>query len=228
MKGCPEPAGVDLGNRVGKGGQSDFGLGLRRSSKGLCGLRHSDGRWRTPYGARRVDRFLDPDEFPVRVAEPVGAPDAVDLPAQSFQHLLPEPVAVPGGTGAVIAGSVAFDAQQITPWLGWIHDRQVDEETGRSDLVRDIVSPLAQLVGDRFLERGVGLATGGLGQVDQPILRVLQERLERLHPPRPGPPQVQISSDEVAVHNAAPAGPRDEDVQAALASVPVERPEIHR
>ena len=52
--------------------------------------------------------------------------------------------------------------------------------------------------------------------------------MSALHPPRPGPPQVQISSDEVAVHNAAPAGPRDEDIQAALASVPVERPEIHR
>ena len=72
------------------------------------------------------------------------------------------------------------------------------------------------------------MASRGLGNVDQSVLRVLQERLEGFHTPGPGPPQVQIRADEVAVHNAAPAGPRNEHIQTPFASVPVERPEVHR
>ena len=79
--------------------------------------------------------------------------------------------------GAVIGGSVAFDAQEISSGPLWIHHRQIDEEPGRSYLMLDIVSQGPQPGGDRFLERRIGLLAAGLGNVDHSMLRVLQEGL---------------------------------------------------
>ena len=153
MQGLPDHTDIEPGDGVGTGGRGDFGLGLRGSFQRLRSLAHRRRRRGGPGRERLLQRLLDPDEFPLRIAEPVGAPDAVDLPAEPLEHLLSQTVAVPRGAGAVIAGPVALDAQQIATPLPRIHHRQIDEEPGRSDLVSDIVSPRPQPVGDRLLER---------------------------------------------------------------------------
>ena len=49
-----------------------------------------------------LDGFDGPLQFPLRVAEPVSAPDAMQFPAEAAQHLFPQAVSVPGRTRTVI------------------------------------------------------------------------------------------------------------------------------
>src|SRR5579884_1737403 len=63
-----------------------------------------------------------------RSLEPVGGPDPVDRPSETFEHGLAEPVAVAGGGGAVIRGAVALDPQQVAPGRPRINDGQIDPE----------------------------------------------------------------------------------------------------
>ena len=128
----------------------------------------------------------------------------------------------------MVGGPVALDAEQKPSGARGVHHRQIDEEPGRSHLVRHVVPRRAQPRRDRLLERRVGLATGGAGHVDLPRLGVLQESLERLDPACARPPQVQIRAHEVRVHDTASARPCDQHVQTPLTPVPIQRPEVHR
>ena len=81
------------------------------------------------------------------LTKPVAAPDAVQLPAMAFQHRLAQAVAVAGRSGVVIAGAIAFDAQQIAAWLVGVHHGQVNEETGNADLRLHLQAQLRELLG---------------------------------------------------------------------------------
>ena len=87
----------------------------------------------------------------------------MDLSAQVLEHLLPERVAVARGAGAVVRGAVAFDLQQVSSRLVWIEDGAIDEQSGGSDLLIDLVSLDAEPLGDGFLERRVGLSSRAFG-----------------------------------------------------------------
>jgi hypothetical protein len=60
------------------------------------------------------------------VVEPVGRPDPVEAPAEGFQLVLAEPVAVAGGGRSVVAGTVAFDGQHHAAGFGWVAGGEVD------------------------------------------------------------------------------------------------------
>ena len=80
--------------------------------------------------------------------EPVGAPDAVDRPAKTFENLLPKAVSVTGRPGAVVGRAIALDAQQVPAGPTGVDDREVDEESGRANLMSYVVAASAQRIGD--------------------------------------------------------------------------------
>lgn len=60
---------------------------------GLIGAAHADAG--LDLFARTFQRSLQPFDLALAVMKPVGAPDAVEPPAQVFQDVLPQPVAFP-------------------------------------------------------------------------------------------------------------------------------------
>ena len=122
---------------------------------------------------------------------------------------------------------VALDPQQVAAGPLGVHHRQVDSEAGRTHLVLHVVSLGAQRRRHRLLEGRVRVVARRLGRLQPARLGVLQVRLEGVHAPGVGSPQVQVRGDEVAVHHAAAPRPRDQDVEPPFASLAVEGPEVH-
>src|SRR5690606_22640721 len=71
------------------------------------------------------DRFAETGLRLRAVAVPVGAPDAVQIPAEAAQYLLPQAVPVPCGLGRVVPGAVALDAQREPAGERGLADRDV-------------------------------------------------------------------------------------------------------
>jgi len=86
-------------------------------------------------------------------AEPVGGPDALNLPPQALQDLLSQAVAVARRRRTVIRRAVALDPQQVSPRILRIHHCQIDRETGASDLCMHRPAAITQRPAYLGLER---------------------------------------------------------------------------
>ena len=62
------------------------------------------------------------------MVEPVGGPDAVELPSEALEVVLAEAVPVSGGLRRVVHRPVGFDRQHVAPGLGGVLDGKVDPE----------------------------------------------------------------------------------------------------
>src|SRR5262252_5270727 len=78
------------------------------------------------------------------VPEPVGRPKPVEPPALLAENLLPQEVPISRRLRAVVRGSVAFDAEEVTLRIARIADSKVDTVVARSDLLVDHVTALAE------------------------------------------------------------------------------------
>src|SRR5690606_14808042 len=101
------------------------------------------------------------------VAVPVGAPDAVQIPAEAAQYLLPQAVPVPCGLGRVVHGAVALDAQREPAGERGMADRHVDPVAAHADLRLDVVAPACEDVQNGLLERALGRGVVGERRVFQ-------------------------------------------------------------
>src|SRR6185436_7534040 len=114
------------------------------------------------------------------VAEPVGAPDAVKLPAEAAQDGLAQPVAVARPPGIMVVGAVALDAEKITAGRRRVDDRKVDPVPAASDLGFDLVPGALErghhLVLELLIHHPLRLLRRRL---EPPGLREGEERLER-------------------------------------------------
>ncbi len=127
---------------------------------------------------RVLDRGAQAGLLPLPVQVPGGAPDPVQLPAQRVEHLLADPVPVAGGRRRVVGGAVALDAERergVAP--GRPADPEVDPERTGADPALHPVTPAADDVAHRVLERGLGLGELRLLQVQRgdPAGRVFEE-----------------------------------------------------
>src|ERR1035437_3619766 len=84
--------------------------------------------------------------------EPVGGPDAVELPAQAFEVVLAQTVAVTRRLRGVVHGAVGFDGQDEAPRLGGVLGCEVDPVTRGADLALEGEAGCRQLVPHVALE----------------------------------------------------------------------------
>ncbi len=90
--------------------------------------------------------------FPFMVVPPFGGPDAEDVPAEIAEDLFADNIAVSGGGGAVVGGSIAFDAGEVSAGCIGVDDAKVDAESGDADLGDDFPAFRAEPFGDGFFE----------------------------------------------------------------------------
>ena len=76
------------------------------------------------------------------MCKPFHAPQAVNLPSQTFQHLLPQAIPIARGAGPIVFRPVTFDAEQVGTGLIGIKDSQINEETGRAHFHLHLMSGL--------------------------------------------------------------------------------------
>src|SRR5205085_5570952 len=107
-----------------------------------------------------------------RIAEPVRGPDAVHLPAEPLEHLLAQPVAIAGGLGRVVRGSVALDREQVAPRMLRVHHGEVEMVTGDADLRVHVIPVRAE--GARHLDLEVRL-WGARGEASRREVLLLRE-----------------------------------------------------
>ena len=70
--------------------------------------------------------------FSLRMRKPFHAPQAIDLPPQTFHHLLPQAIPIARGAGTIVFRPVTFDAEQVGTGLVGVKDSQINEKTGRA------------------------------------------------------------------------------------------------
>ena len=149
----------------------------------------------------------------------------------AFQHRLAQAVAVAGRSGVVIAGSIAFDAQQIAARLFGVHHGQIDEETGNADLRLNLQAQLRELLGQRlvyiFFQRRLQIAPADARHGQIAGGRVVEEDLERSHALALAAFQINIVCRDGREHLAALLGTRDQHVQAALATIGADGAKAH-
>ena len=89
------------------------------------------------------------------VVPPVGGPEVLAVPAEAFEDGLAEFVAIAGGGGGAVGGSVAFDAEEVAARIVGMKDGEIDAVAGAADLAMDFVAVGAQGVFDELFEAAV-------------------------------------------------------------------------
>ena len=61
--------------------------------------------------------------------KPFHAPQAIDLPPQTFHHLLPQAIPIARGAGPLVFRPVTFDAKRVGTGLVGVKDgREINEK----------------------------------------------------------------------------------------------------
>ena len=109
----------------------------------------------------------------------------MDAPAESFQHLLAQAVAVPSRLCGVVHGAIALDAERVLTRLVGVAHRHVDPVSGSPDLRVDLVAHATDDVDDVLLEGALGHLVVGprvdRERADAPVSEV-EVRLQVRHP----------------------------------------------
>jgi hypothetical protein len=107
----------------------------------------------------RVDSAFDGGTQPLLFVEPVsipgGSPDPVELPPESTQDLVTQPVAIAGGWRRVVLVAIAFDPESEYTWASGMSDPDVDAESCGADLRLDGVAPRKDRFDDGLFERAL-------------------------------------------------------------------------
>ena len=151
----------------------------------------------------------------------------MEAPAEALELVLPEPVAVPGRRARVVAGAVALDRQHELAGTLRVLRREVDPVAGRAEL-RDERDPCPlEVVADLNLE-GVerGMLSRAVPEVGAAALGVDEVVAEELRAAGRRPLRVHVRRPEGRDHGHPALGPRDRDVEAPLAALEVDRPEV--
>jgi hypothetical protein len=77
-------------------------------------------------------------------AKPVCAPNSMYDPSMIFKYRLPEPIPVAGRMGAMIACTIAFNANQEASRPLRIHNGKINEEPGNANLCSDRIRASAR------------------------------------------------------------------------------------
>jgi hypothetical protein len=146
----------------------------------------------------------------------------VEAPAQAFEVLLAEAVAVADAAGVTVGGAVSLDGQDHPGGIGRVSDREVDAVAADAVLRDDRDAVLGQAGTDRGLERvgGVGTGRGHRGAARAGVLQVFGQQASTGLGQAAG---VDVVAGERADHGEAVLGPGGGDVEAALAAVAQQR-----
>ena len=104
------------------------------------------------FGQGRLEGGHGTGDLTLTVVEPVGRPDAVELPAQALEVVLSEAFSVTSRLRRVVHPPVGFDSEHVAPGVGWMLRREVDPEPRRTDLALEVEPSGGQLAADIALE----------------------------------------------------------------------------
>jgi hypothetical protein len=116
-----------------------------------------------------LDHCKEARDLALWISEPIGAPDAMQAPAEANENLMTEPVAIACRASAVIRGAVAFDPEHKATGLNWIDYPQIYPETGDTDLWHHVIAVGADHPCYRFLEWTVRLYSRYIAGGDFPV-----------------------------------------------------------
>lgn len=77
-----------------------------------------------------------------------------------LEHRLPEAIAIPGGTRAMVGGAIVLDPDEVAPRVLRVCDREVDEEARQADLRVHLIAALP--LGFMVYKQSERLEAGGL------------------------------------------------------------------
>lgn len=107
------------------------------------------------------ERRLEPLHFAVGVGPPVGRPYTKQTPAEPFENLLTQSVAVSCRGGAVVSGTIALDSSKKFSFCIGVDHTEVDTEVGDADLWMDLPAARPQPFGNRLFEWALEIAACG-------------------------------------------------------------------
>ncbi len=175
---------------------------------------------------------MEPLHFAVGVGPPVGRPYTKQAPAELFENLLTQPVAVSCRGGAVVSGTITLDASKKFSFCIGVDHTEVDTEVGDADLGMDLPAAHPQPFGNRFFEAALEIAACGSSYDGEDALSALfgkhEDLFEVLDTLRDGAGEIDMISAR---------GSKDEElfpcagychIEPPCAAGLVEWPEIHR
>ncbi len=169
---------------------------------------------------RPLDRLFPPQE-------PIRGPDTVEAPAEGFELLLTQAVAVARRRGGVVGRAIAFDREDELAGAFRVPDDKVDPVARGAPLPNHIEAVGAQSVGDiRFERVQTDIAGAALSKPRPTACDVLQVSAEERWPTSLCALGVDVLVGERGDKRHAPARPRNRDVQAALATLLIDRAEV--
>ena len=81
-----------------------------------------------------------PLHLPIGICEPVGRPNPIDLPPQTFEDHLPQPVPVTHRYRRVVCSAIAFDAKDEAVGVVRMPDTEIDAIASDADLGHRLVT----------------------------------------------------------------------------------------
>ncbi len=81
----------------------------------------------------------------------------------------------------MISRAIAFDAEDVAVWIGWISNGQIDEKAGDPDLAFNLVSLLMKCASYLFFEYAVVISASAFGHRQPAGAGEVEEQLEGEH-----------------------------------------------
>src|SRR5579864_4014717 len=107
--------------------------------------------------------------------EPAGTPNSMDDPSMIFKYCLPESVAVACRPGAMIACTIALNANQKAAGSILIHNGKINEESRNANLHFDTIALRPQCRRHLFLKDRIRFPVSHLLDIKFPGLGKFQE-----------------------------------------------------
>ena len=76
----------------------------------------------------------------------------LDVPTETFENGLAEFVAITGGGGVSVGGSIAFDAEEVASGIVWMKDGEINAVAGATDLAMNFVTVGTKRVFDELFK----------------------------------------------------------------------------
>ena len=164
------------------------------------------------------------------VPEPRWAPDTMETPAETLEHLLPQAVAVAGNLRRVVRRPIALDTDHVAARVVRVEDPDVDAVAGGADLRHRVVPPRADRAEHLLLQRRLRFPSGRAGSSQDrssPVLCVREIRL-KCRKAAGGVGRSKPIGGERAHHVHPVARSCHRDVEPTPSARLVHRPEVHR